>query len=217
MKGYVITIMDHPGSVACAERCIASGAEHGFEMGMWPAVSRSAVDEYRRALDLPLGEWDQRYSDPEAVLSNFCTQHQIWRYAARQQEPAAIFEHDAIIDAPLPDVPIQRVLQIGRPSFGKFKTHRKPGVFTLFSKAGGYFPGAHAYIVTPEGAELLLEGAQKHGAQPVDLFLSLKHFPWLQELSPWIAHVEETFSTIQTKTGCLAKHQFREGYTYLEP
>ena len=217
MRGFVVTLKDNPDSVEVAERCIVSGLEHGFGIEMWPATP---ADEARAVLEdvqLEVASWDQQYSNPEAVLGNFCSQFGLWDLISTMTEPVLICEHDAVLTGELDDVSFRYVLQVGRPSYGNYNQARKPGVYRLFSKDGGYFPGAHAYIVTPEGGKELVEGARKFGAQPVDMFLSLRHFPWLEELYPWIARVEETFSTIQKKRGCRAKHQYSSTYRFVEP
>ena len=78
-----------------------------------------------------------------------------------------------------------------------------------------YFPGAHAYMITPEGAKKLIEQAQKE-ALPTDVFLHIETFPWLQEYYPWPAEARDTFTTIQNKRGCTAKHNYKDGYEISE-
>ena len=77
-----------------------------------------------------------------------------------------------------------------------------------------YFGGAHAYMVAPEGAKLLIEKA-KTDAGPTDVFLNIHNFPWLQEYYPWIAEAKDSFTTIQKEKGCLAKHNYNENYEIL--
>ena len=77
-----------------------------------------------------------------------------------------------------------------------------------------YFPGAHAYQVTPKGAEALCRYAKVY-AKPTDVFLHLDVFPWLEEHNPWVAEARDTFTTIQKEEGCLAKHNYGDGYEIL--
>ena len=100
-------------------------------------------------------------------------------------------------------------MNIGAPSYGKFNSPTYLGVGPLVSKP--YFPGAHAYMIKPLGAKLLIEGA-KTMAGPTDLFLRLSNFPWLQEYNPWPVVAKDSFTTIQNETGCLAKHNYNDGY-----
>jgi hypothetical protein len=66
-------------------------------------------------------------------------------------------------------------------------------------------------MVTPAGAQLLVENAPMY-AKPTDVYLNLDTFPWLQEWYPFVAEARDSFTTIQTETGCLAKHNWKEGY-----
>ena len=59
------------------------------------------------------------------------------------------------------------------PSYGKYITPVKEGIHDLFSKPGGYLPGTHAYYVSAQGAQLLLNHSQTNPA-PADLFLNKK-------------------------------------------
>ena len=47
---------------------------------------------------------------------------------------------------------------------------------------------------------------------PTDVFLNIETFPFLEEYYPWPVEVRETFTTIQRKEGCLAKHMYNENY-----
>ena len=66
-------------------------------------------------------------------------------------------------------------------------------------------------MIKPAGARELLEKS-KTDAGPTDVFLNLDNFPWLQEYYPWVCMAADSFSTIQNKTGCLAKHNYKIGY-----
>jgi len=65
--------------------------------------------------------------------------------------------------------------------------------------------------VKPDGAKLLIEQAKK-AARPTDVFLNTQAFPWLQEYYPWPAEARDSFTTIQNKNGCYAKHSYGETY-----
>ena len=85
------------------------------------------------------------------------------------------------------------------------------GVYNLFSKPGGYLPGTHAYVVTPQAAAKLLEYSKIKPA-PADLFLNKNAFPWIKEYYPWPIEADDTFTTVQNENGCLAKHNYGETY-----
>ena len=210
MKAYVITILQNPRSVAIANRCIQSGAEHGVTVEHYPAVTPDDDPEAlfaRRGFPITGGRrWGLASGDKEAysrwrpVLACFLSHASIW---ARGEE-CLILEHDAVFRAPLPDLSKQRgVCNLGKPSFGKFSTP-VDGFGMLVSKP--YFGGAHGYHVHPKGAEELIRVAHRATA-PTDVFLHSQRFPWLTEYHPWPIVCDDSFSTIQLAAGCRAKHQ----------
>jgi GR25 family glycosyltransferase involved in LPS biosynthesis len=213
MKAYVITIMNNKYSVAMAERCIESGRKHGIEIEMFAAYT-PADDPIRLAKlwGIPTTLFEEKYSRFENCIAAFLSHRAIWKLSYMEKEPVIIFEHDAVINGQLPkNFNFKGVCNLGKPSYGQFIGPNIMGVGPFVSKKGGYFGGAHAYAVNPVGAkELLWEAKTKAG--PTDIFIKLDNFPWLEELYPWIAVADDTFSTIQNTEGCIAKHNFKEGY-----
>lgn len=215
MKGYIVTLLDMERSVKVADRCIESCARFGVDARKFQAVPKEIVASELLREGLKVGRGDEAHSDPNAILANFVSQFRIWREILTSGEAGIVFEHDAVMVAKMPDVSFRHVMNIGKPSFGRFIEGKSPGVHPFFSKKGGYFGGAHAYAVNPSGAQLLIEKAREIGANPCDLFLNLENFPWLDELYPWVAEAHDSFSTIQKKQGCIAKHRFGKGYDHL--
>ncbi|KKK87938.1 hypothetical protein LCGC14_2748210, partial [marine sediment metagenome] len=99
---------------------------------------------------------------------------------------------------------------IGKPSYGGFAVKKVTGVYPMFSKGGGYIPGAHGYYVTPTGAEQLISKAKKYGASPCDLYLNNKMFPDIKEIWPQVVEARDEFTTIQNERGCGAKHSYQK-------
>ncbi len=97
-------------------------------------------------------------------------------------------------------------IKLGGPADGKYMMPRCC-IGPLTSKA--YFPGAHAYCVSPKGAEQLVYEA-KRNARPTDVFLNIHTFPGLQEKYHWPVECQDSFTTIQNETGCLANHNYNE-------
>ena len=100
------------------------------------------------------------------------------------------------------------ILNLGKPSYGKFNTPTFIGYGSLVSKP--YFPGAHAYRITPKGAADLINEAQ-FSAGPTDIYIHSSKFT-LGEYYPWVAEARDSFTTIQRKEGCYAKHNYGETY-----
>ena len=123
-------------------------------------------------------------------------------------EPIVIFEHDAVLVGEIPQLLMFDILSLGKPSYGKFNTPQFIGYGSLISKP--YFPGAHAYRITPKGARELIDEAF-HSAGPTDIFIHNSKFT-LGEYYPWPVEARDSFTTIQNVNGCYAKHNYGETY-----
>lgn len=213
MKAYVIAIEGHAKSQQAADRCIESGKLFGVDIQKFDAVTpEDDIESIAAMAGVPLYRFVSKYSPTENALAAFMSHYSLWNLCAGSNEPIAIFEHDAVLTSPLPQPPMF-VGNIGKPSYGKFNTPTTLGWGDLVSKP--YFPGAHAYIVTPMGARMLIEKAVDD-ACTTDVYLDTRRFPWLQEYYPWVAEARDTFSTIQNENGCRAKHNYNSDYEYVE-
>tara|TARA_B100001939_G_scaffold322614_1_gene313233 strand:+ start:1142 stop:1789 length:648 start_codon:yes stop_codon:yes gene_type:complete len=215
MNYYVIQVSDIPQSVQAAKRCIQSGQRHGVSIKKFDAVTPRNCDIYRiaRINGIDTEGFKEVYSRFENCLAAFLSHFQLWKISVEHQETLTIFEHDAVIVNQLnSDIPFDKVMTLGKPSYGQYRTPNFLGTGPLTQKA--YFKGAHAYSVKPAGAEELIKQARIK-ARPTDVFLNIHTFPWLQENYPWKVEVKESFTTIQNTKGCLAKHGYGESYEIL--
>ena len=119
-----------------------------------------------------------------------------------------IFEHDAVLVGDIPQMMMFDILSLGKPSYGKFNTPSFIGYGSLVSKP--YFPGAHAYRLTPKGAQQLIDECA-FSAGPTDIYIHSSKFT-LGEYYPWPVEARDSFTTIQQKAGCYAKHNYGESY-----
>lgn len=210
MKAFVITLLDNPQSVEVAERCIASGKRNGIEIEKFKAITPD--DDPIKLLKqegIDPNRFEERFSRNLNCISAFLSHYSLWKQCGESNDTYAIFEHDSVIVAPLPNVPFLYAMNIGAPSYGKWNTPPNIGVNQLTTKK--YFPGAHAYMITPSGGKRLVGAASTH-ARPTDIYLNLDTFPYLQEYYPFVAEARDSFTTIQTEVGCQAKHNYKEGY-----
>lgn len=215
MRAFVIAIGGNVKSQESAERCIASGKKYGIEVEKMAAITpRNNVDEIcKNAGIVNTDKFTDQYSKRDNCIACFLSHYTLWSTCVSLNEPIAIFEHDAVITAPLPSAPPNFCGNIGKPSFGKFNTPATIGWGGLVSKP--YFPGCHAYIVTPTGAKLLKKRARRE-AGPADVFLHISRFGWLQEYYPYCAYADDSFSTVQTQRGTLAKHNNSDDYELID-
>tara|TARA_Y100000389_G_scaffold146211_1_gene144863 strand:- start:1021 stop:1668 length:648 start_codon:yes stop_codon:yes gene_type:complete len=210
MKNFVITISENDKSVEAAQKCIQSAAKFDLEVDYYDAFVPSESKEFikeQKINDLAFN--NNKYSREDNARAAFCSHFSLWQFSMECNEEITIFEHDAIVVDPIPEMSYNGCISIGKPSYGKWITPSSLGTNPLTSKQ--YFPGAHAYRLNPKGAKELVERARLE-ASPTDVFLNIHSFPFLQEYYPWPVEVRESFTTIQKTQGCLAKHMYNKDY-----
>jgi hypothetical protein len=214
MKSFVIAVKEHEESLKSAERCIKSAKEYGLEVEMFFGFTPEDKPlDILKNLDIPVDGFVGKYSRLENCVAAFLSHRALWEKSIQINEDVLIFEHDAMVVAPIPVFkPFNKLISYGKPSYGKYNDPLSIGVNPLISKP--YLPGAHAYRINPAGAKIVLQKS-KTDAGPTDVFLNLKNFPWIEEYYPWPVEVLDTFTTIQKTEGCLAKHNYNERYKIL--
>ena len=211
MKHFVITITENEKSVAVAERCIKSGAKYGLDIKKFDAITpEKDLDNLMMFNGIQQNGFVEKYSRQRNCMAAFMSHFSLWKMSVELKEEITIFEHDAVVVNEIPSFLLYAgCISFGKPSYGKWRDPARVGINPLTSKP--YFPGAHAYRVSPYGAKQLIEQARKH-ARPTDVFLNLDTFPWLEEYYPWPVEARDTFTTIQKEEGCLAKHNYGSNY-----
>lgn len=213
MKAYVITIQDHEQSMQAARRCIQSAKKFNIDVNMFPGYTpESDPEKIAHRKGIPTEKFKEIYSRYDRCLAAFLSHHQLWESCIDSNEDFLILEHDAVFVNSIPAIIKNPIVSLGKPSYGKYNTPRILGEGPLVSKR--YFPGAHAYYITPAGALDLVNKAKKH-AGPTDIFINLDIFPYLHEVYPWPVEAKDNFTTIQNKNGCIAKHNYGEKYEIL--
>ena len=202
--------MENERSVQVADRCVKSGQVFGYNVEKHPAYTpqNCNVNQELDNLDYDRSGFIEKYSRPENCIAGFLSHHSLWMKCLELNEPIVIFEHDAVITNDIPNLVLFDILNLGKPSYGKFNTPTFIGYGSLVSKP--YFPGAHAYRITPKGAADLINEAQ-FSAGPTDIYIHSSKFT-LGEYYPWVAEARDSFTTIQKKEGCYAKHNYGETY-----
>lgn len=212
-KSFVITVKDNVHSEEAADRCIASAKKVGIDVEKHYGYNSQddviAIAKEEGILSIDRFRTNE-YSRFPNVLAAFLSHRSLWKKCNVEEQPMIIFEHDAVVVDHIPtNTPFKHLVSIGKPSYGKFNTPSTIGLGPLKSKP--YLPGAHAYMLKPSGANMLLKTAIQK-AEPTDIFINMFNFPWLQEYYPWPVETIDTFSTIQYVYGSYAKHGYNEEY-----
>lgn len=217
MKGYVVTLMNLPESIKMAERCIESGKQFGVDVEISEAVWKDIAMSELKKEGLSKARYDESWSNNDAVIGNFVAQYRVWNKIVNSNEAGIVLEHDAVFTNVVPALAGRGdIINIGKPSYGQFRSKVQQGIYPMFSKTGGYIPGAHGYYLTPHGAQQLITKAKENGAAPCDLYLNNKTFPNIKEIYPWVVEARDEFTTIQIRKGCIAKHNFDNNYKIIE-
>lgn len=213
LNAHVITIMDNPQSIKAAKRCIESGKRRGIDVKTFEAITprNTRVIEKCNELGIPIHHFTEKYSRHQPVIAAFLSHYHLWKHAFENKEDTLILEHDAFFVDSIDEREILGpIVNLGKPSYGNYKTPTWLGEFPLFSKE--YLPGAHAYKITPHGAECLLYRAQ-YDAGPTDVYIHKDRFPkMITEYWPWPIEARDEFTTIQNELGCQSKHNYDENY-----
>ena len=214
MKASVITIIDNDRSRIAADRCIQSAARNGLHVDYFKAfVPTDSPMKIASDEQIPIDLFEEKYSRFNNCLAAFLSHYWLWKMTAVGTHPHVIFEHDAVATSPIPTNLTGDIVNLGKPSYGKFNTPTTLGEGPLMSKQ--YFPGAHAYYITPKGAQQLVDKAKTH-AGPTDIFINNNNFNNLKEYYPWCAEARDSFTTIQNETGCQAKYNYKKNPTKYE-
>lgn len=210
MKAFVIAITDFEPSLNAAKRCIESANKLGIGVDVFDAITpkKNPLDLLKK-YNIKESDFGTTYSRKINGISCFLSHYMLWKKAYEENETILIFEHDSIVVSNFdPNVEFNMLISIGKPSYGAFK-EPPTGINLLTSKR--YLPGAHAYMVKPLGAKALIDQS-KICANYVDVFIHLDTFPWIEEYYPWPVVCDDSFTTVQAKRGCEAKHNFDKNY-----
>ena len=159
MSAFVITIMSNPKSRKVAERCIESGKKIDLPIEHFPGFTPE--DNLRDILTtegIATSGFHSEFSNYANVVAAFLSHYHLWKKSVQLNKIIFIFEHDAVLTGDLPNMTFNKVINMGKPSYGNYNAPSTFGVQPLIHKP--YFGGAHAYMVAPEGAKLLIEKAK---------------------------------------------------------
>lgn len=212
-------------SKIAAQKCKTSIENAGLRAELFDGVWRDDAIKVAESMGLKLGQFDQSFSKTNAVVGCFLSHYELWM---KVKKLTLILEHDAVMLESEADSFREFInkyqsklesdvtlMNIGRPSFGNFYEQKTPGVYKLFSKPDGKFPGTHGYLIEPKASKALIAQTHIEGIYPVDKFINNKRFNFLSELYPWPIECIDNFSSVQEEKGCFAKHNFSKDFIIL--
>lgn len=198
MKSFVITLKNNERSNESANKCIYSATQHGVTdiqkfTATEPSDWKIVLGNVKNTFGI--------YPNPDAVGACFASHYRLWKHCVNLNEAILILEHDAIFVDKLPRLHNFTCVTLGRPSYVRFHeldptSIPRPGLGTLKTK---HMLGHHAYCITPNTAREFIRDVKeaKRPLEPNDLWMTLEHYPHLQEYYPFPVIADTEFSTVQ--------------------
>lgn len=201
MKGFIHYIRGHQKSESQAKQAYESFRKYNWNVELVEGITPKTLDESEFDYSLIEGgrlhgmrnNGDKKYYVKKSCISN---QIRIWRKSVEENIPMAFIEHDAICVSNF-NYKVDELLCLNldyafRPpsvlgTISGLKTYTPPSVISpsplpdnyplLYYKNNCYkgskmIPGTAAYVVSPKGAEKLLEAAEKYGIDQSDFFIN---------------------------------------------
>ena len=216
MEAFVITLLNNPDSVRMAKRCKDSA---NIKVKTFEAVSRDTAPDWMDSLNLEW-TWGDGYGgmkhkpyggDHWARVGCFLSHYLLWWRCSRLDTPIMILEHDAVFVRNFHPFEFQSICMINDPFMATPRgdwwsdqmRKRGPGVWPKTRVFEDDRPdglaGNSAYLIKPEAARKLINLVQVLGAWPNDALICRQLVRGLEEVYPFITHVESDISTIQGK------------------
>lgn len=186
-SAYVITIKGHSVSERLAARCIESCQRHQIPIQRWPAFDGTSgiIKTPQELQDLKITKW-LKVVDPYLSMTEVAcalSHISLWARCVQLDRPIIVFEHDAIVVAPMKVHPI-----FGCIAYLGSQEQAKQGwsvVPTPPHSSHGYnyhfICRAHAYSIDPFVAKNMLAHVLRFGiCESLDLMLRADLFPVLQ-------------------------------------
>lgn len=158
MLSTVIVLKGHERAEAHLPRLLGSAQQHGWHLNVFEAKN-GLTEQFPFRIDQRYPKGAKQFERP-GVRGCFLSHYELWK---RCTQTMAIFEHDVIFKKPAPrDLPNADIVKLDG-----FRVS-KPAA------TGQWWEGAHAYIITPVGAQKLIHWVDTWGASPADYMLGDK-------------------------------------------
>ncbi len=190
---HAIVLSDNVDSLSKFSICLSSGRKFGYDIEMFPAISREYSADVFFSKNIRIDFFSLR--DIFAQLGCFASHFLLWERCVESNEPVVILEEDAIFKSPISDEVFNNTLDvcnIGQPSWKDKKFRLEALEMNRYSDLPkihrlnyGHLLGSHAYFITPAGAKKLLKAASVYGARSVDEFVNSYYITTLQDFVPW--------------------------------
>ena len=148
---------------------IESAQRHNWKIKKYPAIDGPALPKSAwKSIQVELTEHSGKLTSRLGAQGCFFSHFRLWEICLSQDQPMIILEHDAVIQAPLPNIDLtQGIVKL-------FKSHS----VKQNSITGTWSKGAYGYALSPSHADLLIKGCRRYGAQALDKMIGSNIVPW---------------------------------------
>jgi GR25 family glycosyltransferase involved in LPS biosynthesis len=173
----------------------------------WPMLSS------QDGLDMKTGLYKFVYQAQDQGKKVACSLSHMraWQKCVDLDEPIVIFEADAVITRKLDfsELDGHKLVGLNDPRGATRRSDTFHNIASSYLGVQGVptvnradenpvpqgIAGNSAYYIEPEGAKLLLKGADEYGMWPNDAFMCKELFPWIRIVYPYYTKVRPTVST----------------------
>lgn len=161
-KTFVIALKNHEISEKQLRDCLQSASANNWHVEIfWGIYGNTLTDEDWKKIEIipHIGKVGAR--------GCFYSHYLLWKKCIELNEPIVILEHDAIINKEWP------ILEIDNAIIKLHKHYRKDpeNLKWNHSVTGQWSPSTHAYCITPQLCNILINTAKSLGAYPADVFM----------------------------------------------
>lgn len=195
MKTYIIRLSDSELSCNLAKDAFRDAARFNYNPEYFEAIKGSDAESYLKLLHLEFSEDIPLQEQTPGTKGCFASHFTLWQAVANADKVSVILEHDGLpvrdvapiislvddvchLDRHLPfntfddathQVTYTRLIQDG--SEEGVSEYPPTTFYDSKNKTGSTFRGAYAYIITPKGAQKLINFCRTQGAMPSDKVL----------------------------------------------
>jgi GR25 family glycosyltransferase involved in LPS biosynthesis len=161
-KTFIIALKDHATSESQLKDCLASAEKNNWQVEIFWGIYGNTITE-KDWIDIGVKSYIRKPGAEGCWFSHYY----LWKRCIKLNEPIVVLEHDAIIEKSWEAINIDKSL------IKLHKNYRKDPKNYKWNHpiCGQWSLSTHAYCITPNHAEILINSAKTLGAYPADVFI----------------------------------------------
>lgn len=187
IDAYCIFLENNLYSQQKLKQAIESGDQYGWKIIPFPGTIGDQINWIKEKL---IPSPDSKFQRRKGAQGCFMSHYRLWNLCVELNKPIAIFEHDVIFQSGPENFDVSvDVLKLNK------LTKIRDDEFT-----GDWEVGAHAYIVTPVGAEKMIKWSKEKFAYHADMVIGSRVVNWKCIDKDIVKISEDNISTTRFKS-----------------